>query len=612
MSEEKMIPNSEKESTDLTQQQLLELLGKEHKKHIPKKFIAIAAALMVAAAGTAAYYLQNKPQGTEVTYRQYTVERGNVTVGTTESSSISLEREIIKFPVSTTVEEIFVKEGQSVKAGDPLMQLNLDEIKAGLVTYELQVKMAQLELEQAKLDQQSKLLKAEQTYKTAVLEGELAASSQSVTITNLEKQLADAEEELSDLLEDLYTYRDYEDSYDKDYDKVTYWATKMESYQQLYTDYKRQYDDALKYADTIESYTAKIEEEEQKSNPDEDKISEWRKLIAKAEAGLGGLQPEDIYELYQDAYEDYQNAREKYTDRYADFREDYDIEYGDDEELEEKIEELEKKVKNAGNALEEAKIKQQTGSLSAEQTKALTELSAQTALAQYNLTELQLSQNVDEAQEIYDQTVRQINDIKESIADDGIVYAPCTGMIVNINLDEGDDFEVTYDEDKDTLNEVTLLTMTDISSVYVPITISEEDILNVYIGQPANVTMNAFEGRTFDAEVDTISVEAARSGAATVSYTVYIRYLGENELDMYEGMSAETTLLQRQAQDVLYVNNQAITNTDGVATVSRLKDDGSTETVNVKTGFTNGQYVEITEGLEQGDVVVAASGVKGA
>jgi len=395
MSEEKMIPNSEKESTDLTQQQLLELLGKEHKKHIPKKFIAIAAALMVAAAGTAVYYLQNKPQGTEVTYRQYTVERGNVTVGTTESSSISLEREIIKFPVSTTVEQIFVKEGQSVKEGDPLMQLNLDEIKAGLVTYELQVKMAQLELEQAKLDQQSKLLKAEQTYKTAVLEGELAASSQSVTIANLEKQLADAEEELSDLLEDLYTYRDYEDSYDKDYDKVTYWATKMESYQQLYTDYKRQYDDALKYADTIESYTAKIEEEEQKSNPDEDKISEWRKLIAKAEAGLGGLQPEDIYELYQDAYEDYQNAREKYTDRYADFREDYDIEYGDDEELEEKIEELEKKVKNAANALEDAKIKQQTGSLSAAQTKALTELSAQTALAQYNLTELQLSQKVD-------------------------------------------------------------------------------------------------------------------------------------------------------------------------------------------------------------------------
>ena len=612
MSEEKMIPQSEKESTDLTQQQLLELLGKEHRKRIPKKFIALAAVLVVAAAGAAAYYMQKEPEKTEVAYRQYTVERGNVTVGTTESSSISLKRETIKFPVSTTVEQIFVKEGQSVKAGEPLMQLNLDEIKAGLVTYELQVKMAQLELEQAKLDQQSKMLKAEQTYKTAVLEGELAASSQSITISNLEKQLADAEEELEDLVEDLHTYRDYEDNYDDDYDKVTYWQTKMESYDALYDEYMRKYNDALHYESEVKELKKELAAELSKpdSEQDEDRIEFLEESIKDGEAAIGGMDSDSLYRMAQDAYEDYQNAREKYNDRYADFRDDYDIEYGDDEELEEKIEELEKKVKDAGIALQEAMIKQQTGALSAEQTKALTELSAQTALAQYNLTELQLSQQVDEAQEIYDQTVRQINDIKESIADDGIVYAPCTGMIVSINLEEGDDFEVTYDEDKDTLNEVTLLTMTDISSVYVPITISEEDILNVYIGQQANVTMNAFEGRTFDAEVDTISVEAARSGAATVSYTVMIRYIGENELDMYEGMSAETTLLQRQAQDVLYVNNQAITNTDGVATVSRLKDDGTTETVNVKTGFTNGQYVEIISGLEQGDVVVAASGVK--
>ncbi|MBQ2752416.1 MAG: efflux RND transporter periplasmic adaptor subunit, partial [Oscillospiraceae bacterium] len=281
-----------------------------------------------------------------------------------------------------------------------------------------------------------------------------------------------------------------------------------------------------------------------------------------------------------------------------------------DEELAEKVEEYEKKVNDLALSLEQAKIEQQTGSLSAEQTKALTELASQTALAQYNLTELQLSQKVDEAQEIYDQTVRQINEIKESIASDGIVYAPCTGMIVNINLDEGDDFDVTYDEDTDTLKEQTLLTMTDISSVYVPITISEEDILNVSIGQQASVTMNAFEGRTFDAEVDTISVEAARSGAATVSYTVVVRYKGENELDMYEGMSAETTLLQKQAADVLYINNQAVTNTNGVATVLRMLDDGSTETVKIKTGFSNGQYVEVISGLEQGDVVLAASGVR--
>ena len=88
-----------------------------------------------------------------------------------------------------------------------------------------------------------------------------------------------------------------------------------------------------------------------------------------------------------------------------------------------------------------------------------------------------------------------------------------------------------------------------------------------------------------------------------------MRYKGTNTLDMYDGMSAEITLIQRQVRDVLYVNNQAITNTDGVATVQRLAQDGSQETVEVETGFSDGQYVEIVSGLREGDILLAQSGV---
>lgn len=118
-----------------------------------------------------------------MTYRQYTVQRGDITVGTSESSSISLDRETITFPVSTTVEKVFVKAGSSVQEGDPLMQLNLSEIQAGLVSYQLQLELASLELEQARLDQQSRLLAAEQTYQSALLEGSLAETAESVTVT---------------------------------------------------------------------------------------------------------------------------------------------------------------------------------------------------------------------------------------------------------------------------------------------------------------------------------------------------------------------------------------------------------------------------------------------
>ncbi|MBP1557803.1 MAG: biotin/lipoyl-binding protein, partial [Oscillospiraceae bacterium] len=238
-----LIEEPEKTAGSVSQEELLALLGKGRKKKLPKYFFVVAAAV-IAVGGFGIYnYINSRPDETaEKVFRKYTVTRGDVTVGTTESSSISLDREVIKFPVSTTVEKIFVKEGQSVKEGEPLMQLNADEIAAGLVTYQLQVKMAQLELEQAKLDQQTKLLKAEQEYKSAVLEGQLAESNQNITVTQLEKKLKDAQEDLEDTLEDLHEYHDYERNYDDDYDKVAYWSAKMESYRELYTDYKDQYD----------------------------------------------------------------------------------------------------------------------------------------------------------------------------------------------------------------------------------------------------------------------------------------------------------------------------------------------------------------------------------
>lgn len=596
-----------------TQQELLALLGKKRKRGFKKYLLPVIIVVLLIAALMVWRLLGGKSDTSDaVTYRQYTVQRGDVVVGSSESSSISLSREVVRFPVSTTVEKVFVKAGQSVKTGDPLMQLDVDEIRAGLITYELQVKMAEIELQQAKLDQQNRLLKAEQTYKSALLEGELAEISQSVTITQLEKQLADAQEELENALENLHTYQNYEKNYDDDYSDIQAMARRVETYRALYRDYQSQYEDVAKWEIELATWQELYDSLSEEEKEDSDENSKARQYLDKIATLKGQIADRDstvLYKNYQNAYEDYQSANSKYSERLADFNEEYDIEYGDDDALSDKITDLKKKVESYNIALENAKLSQQTGALSAEQARQLTELSAETAQAQYNLTTLQLSQSVDEAQETYDQTVRQINDIQKSISQDGIVYAPCTGMIVSVSLEEGDDFDVTYDKDTDTLNQQTLLTMTNISSVYVPVTISEEDILNVYIGQPASVTMNAFEGSTFDAQVDTISVEAARSGAATVSYTVNVKYTGENTRDMYEGMSAQTTLLQRVARDVLYINNQAVTNKDGIATVQKRDSDGNTVTVTVKTGFSNGQYVEIISGLEEGDTVLAASGV---
>ena len=127
-----------------------------------------------------------------VTYRRYTVERGDVVVGQSESNSISLDRETVTFPVSATVEEVYVREGSSVRAGDPLVRMNVEDIETGLASYELQLDMVGLELEQAKLNQQSQLLAAQQQME-ASLESIQQALTQASTV------YADAEAQASRL-----------------------------------------------------------------------------------------------------------------------------------------------------------------------------------------------------------------------------------------------------------------------------------------------------------------------------------------------------------------------------------------------------------------------------
>ena len=108
------------------QKDLNALLGLEKKPRSPKRIAAIVTACAVAAAGLGAggyfavtSYFGAGDEAGSVTYRRYTVERGDVVVGQSESSSISLDRETVTFPVSATVEEVYVREGSSVRAGDP-------------------------------------------------------------------------------------------------------------------------------------------------------------------------------------------------------------------------------------------------------------------------------------------------------------------------------------------------------------------------------------------------------------------------------------------------------------------------------------------------------------
>lgn len=679
------------------EQDLLALLGKGKKspRHRARWLLLAGLALLLGGGAAAFLLLYEAEEATgELVYREYTVERGDITVGQTESSSISLTREVVTFPVSTTVEEVFVKPGSSVKAGDALVRLNTEDMQTGLSSFELQLEIMGLELEQAKMQLNTKLLAAKQQLETSRETGTLATDNRDVSIQELQLALNKAQSSLETAQDELSTYTNLGTTFTSDYQylndleqQVEYWkdyATSIQEDINGATDYGSLRDTAEAELSTawkqlsaaavsLDASTVFLEAIHNDpnimtavavplaerigayynmsslspgiiTNADDtalravqQELSGWlqavsdqnvRNVITTLSNALStmGTQARAVQQYTQSAagaasgiaalkeqLTSVQKRQSEAESVYNDFKEYYTERYGnisDYEELTAKIKTLTTDVEQAELSLTKAELSAQTGETTAEQKRESALSEQGTAKTMYELTEMELKQAVDAAQEEYNELERQIQEVKALLSEDGIVYAECNGMVSAVNVAEGDSISVTINkETKQISSYAQLLTMTNISDVYVPITISEEDILDVYIGQEATVTMTSFPGRTFTAEVDTISVEAARAGAATVSYSVSIRFSEENALDMYEGMSAEITLVQRAAQDVLYISNQAVTNTNGVATVLVRGADGSPVQQEVETGFSDGRYVELLSGLSEGDVVLVESAV---
>ena len=211
----------------------------------------------------------------------------------------------------------------------------------------------------------------------------------------------------------------------------------------------------------------------------------------------------------------------------------------------------------------------------------------------------QLKQAVDSAQASYDSLVAEHDKLESAINGDGTVTAPCDGIVSAVSYAAGDSFEADQ----------TLVTIAKQDTVYMALSIAEEDVTGIAVGQEAEISLSAYEGQTFPAVVDSLSVEPARSGSASVSYTVSVRMTDPNTLQIFSGMSGEATIIQKQKKDVLYLPNRTITNENGVSTVLLKGADGTGVKTVVTTGFSDGSNVEITSGLKEGDVVLVESAV---
>ncbi len=192
------------------------------------------------------------------------------------------------------------------------------------------------------------------------------------------------------------------------------------------------------------------------------------------------------------------------------------------------------------------------------------------------------------------EAVKEANDISnnEKLADyaaakEGI-KAEFDGIITQIGVIEGSDIA----------RDTNLFTLKSSSDIIIKSTVNKYDIVNIEEGQPASVNI---KNKDYQGVVSRIERMTKDSGTGT-GIGVEITLLTPDD-DIILGLEAKSKIYTASLTQVLRVPVEALSEDEEGSYVFVAKD-GKAEKVFVECGIRNDDMVEITDGLDEGTLVV--------
>lgn len=165
----------------------------------------------------------------------------------------------------------------------------------------------------------------------------------------------------------------------------------------------------------------------------------------------------------------------------------------------------------------------------------------------------------------------------------------------------GEEETQTY-TDSQYSTDTTAFTISGDTSMLLSVSVDELDINSVTQGQKAEVTFDAIEDKTFEGTVTKVGNTASASGGVA-KYTVEITIPKDEE--MKAGMNASATITIEEKENIVTISVNALQERgEEVFVYTEQDDEGNLSgEQQVTTGLSDGENVEITEGLSEGDVV---------
>ena len=433
---------------------------------------------------------------------------------------------------SLPISEVCVSVGQQETKGDVLYVLEEESVAELKEELQSNVEKAEADLNAVYADQELSRQQAEYNLKSSTAYGSYAQTEYNTTIQELQEAVADKQKALEQAQESLSDYQEQLASITTSYED----ASKILSGCQWSLDNTNQEDDVFAY----------------------------------------------VY--YYDLTKQAQNTVDSLDQQ--------------KEQLEKSVEQAEENVSLAEKEYNNAKRSLAQGLLSAQETLDLRGLAYDTAQETYDIAIAHLEEDAAEQEEVYAEAQEKWEEFSSHI-DGNNVCAQYDGVITSVDLEEGDSIQ-TGD---------VLVTLYNMEEVTMTVTVDEADMTDISVGSQANITFIAYPDTVFTAEVTEIA-DAVSDSDGNVTYDVTVTLEGDVS-GLFQGMTGEITFVTEEMKDVLYVSKRAIITEGENSYVKVRTEDGKIEKKSVTTGFTDGVNIEIVEGLSEGDIVLIESKVSG-
>lgn len=183
------------------------------------------------------------------------------------------------------------------------------------------------------------------------------------------------------------------------------------------------------------------------------------------------------------------------------------------------------------------------------------------------------------------------------------VRAPYSGVVLSVATEHNDPLRPLQPGDAIAIGQP-IVTLAARRAFVVRTRVDEQDVINVRLGETAQITGEDFPGRTLSGRVVEISPIAradSQSSERTIATTIAV---DDPPPYLRDGISVDVGILTTDLRDAIAVPNQAIVR-DGSTTFVFVVRQDTARRQPVRVGVSNEANTVILSGLRPGDVVVA-------